>query len=246
MSSAPRIEGGQLFSLDRWGERDQAVLCVRPLDGAVAPEPEVVIDPATLLGDATAAIDWFHPSRDGRLVAYGTSASGDERSTLRIIDTATGEHLTDEIPHTRAASVAWTPSGDSFAYTRYSTGGNYDRHVFWHKVGTDWSDDDALFDDLPDPTAWPDVTLARDGAYALVHVGLGWSRVDIHIIDLSARERRTIIEGVDAITHLTFDERRARLVGTTTRDAGRGRVIALPLDSLEWETLVPEGDAVIR
>jgi prolyl oligopeptidase len=246
-SGAPRIESGRLFSLDRWGDHDQAVLCVRPLDGASAPAATVVIDPATLVDDETTAIDWFHPSRDGRLVAYGMSASGDERSTLRIVDTLTGEHLSDEIPHTRAASVGWLPDASGFAYTRYATGGDYDRHVFWHRLGEPWSEDDVLFDALPDPTAWPDVSVSRDGRIAVVHVEFGWSRVDVHVIDLATRERRTVIEGVDAVTWLATDERRNRLVGSTTLDADRGRVIAVDLDGdlTQWDTLVPESERVI-
>ena len=70
-SSAPVIEGGRLFSLDRWGHHDRAVLCARPLDGAGPHEPTVLLDPMTVVLDETAAIDWFHPSRDGTLVAYG-------------------------------------------------------------------------------------------------------------------------------------------------------------------------------
>ena len=246
-STSPRIEAGRLFSLDRWGHHDQAVLCVRPFDGDGPQEPTVVLDPTEVVADETAALDWFHPSRDGMLVAYGVSSSGDERSTLRVLDVASGANLVDEIPHTRAASVGWFPDGSGFAYTRYATGGDYDRHVFVHRLGTAWRDDEVLFDALPDQTAWPDVTVSRDGRYALVHVELGWSRTDVHLVDLATRARRTIIEGVDVVTWLGFDERRDRLVGHTTLAADRGRVVALALDDLDtWDTLVAESDAVIE
>ncbi|MGH9186527.1 MAG: prolyl oligopeptidase family serine peptidase, partial [Acidimicrobiales bacterium] len=93
-AGAPRVGGPWVFSLDRWGDHDQAVLAVRPLDtddpAALPDEPRVLVDPHARTGDATAAIDWFHPSPDGRLVAYGMSVGGDERSTLRLIDVATG------------------------------------------------------------------------------------------------------------------------------------------------------------
>jgi prolyl oligopeptidase len=245
-SGAPRIEGGQVFSLDRWGDREQAVLCVRPLHADDAPEPTVVLDPAALLGDDTAALDWFHPSRDGRLVAYGTSASGDERSTLRVLDVSTGEQLSDEIPHTRAASVGWWPDGLGFHYTRYATGGDYDRYVFAHRLGTDWHDDEVVFADLPDRTAWPDVSVSRDGRWALVHVELGWSRNDVHLLDLQTGARTTLIEGQEAVTWLGFDEPRDRLVGHTNLDAPRGRVIEAPLGDGPWTTLIPESDAVVE
>jgi prolyl oligopeptidase len=250
-SSSPVIEGDRLFSLDRWGHHDRAVLCLRPLDGDGPEEPVVVLDPMNAVFDETAAIDWFYPSRDGSLVAYGVSSSGDERSTLRIYDLVTGQHLEDEIPNTRAASVGWLPDGSGFAYTRYATGGDYDRHVFWHRLGTPWTDDTVLFDDLPDETAWPEVAVSRNGRYALIHVELGWSRTDVHLVDIATNQRRTLIEGIEVVTWLTVDDRRNRLVGHTTLDAARGRVIAVPLDAPslaadQWQTLVPESDAVIE
>jgi prolyl oligopeptidase len=246
-SVAPSIAGQLVFSLDRWAEREQAVLCVRPLRSDGPATPKVVLDPAALLDDDTAALDWYHPSRDGSLVAYGVSASGDERSTLRIIDVASGEHVGDEIPHTRAASVAWWPDGRGFHYTRYATGGDYDRYVFTHRIGDDWRDDTVLFDAVPDPTAWPDVTASRDGRYALIHVGLGWSRTDVHLVDLSTRDRTTIVEGREVVTWLGFDLRRERLVGHTNDGAPRGRVISAPITApTAWTTLVAESDAVVE
>ena len=100
---APRLASDRLFALERGGDREQAVLTVRSaLDPAVA--ARTLVDPVAGGGDTTAAIDWYHPSHDGRLLAYGTSEAGDERSTLRVLDVDTGEHLGDVIPHCRAAS----------------------------------------------------------------------------------------------------------------------------------------------
>jgi prolyl oligopeptidase len=248
VAGAPRIEDDLVWSLDRWAGHDQAVLCTRPLVGPAAPEPTIVIDPVVMTGDDTTAIDWYHPSRDGRLVAYGTSAGGDERSTLRVLDVTTGEHLPESIPHTRAASVGWLPDGSAFAYTRYTGGGDYDRHVYWHRIGAAWESDVVLFDALPDQTAWPEVTVSRDSQWALIHVELGWTRTDVHLVDLESRTLTTVIEGVDAVTWLGFDEARHRLIGHTTLAADRGRVVAVDLagDPTSLLTLVPEGDGVIE
>ena len=76
------VAGDRVFSLERWGDHDQAVLVVRP---ATAPGvARTLVDPHVLTGDPTAALDWYHPSPDGRLVAYGISTGGDERSTLHV------------------------------------------------------------------------------------------------------------------------------------------------------------------
>ena len=88
-SVACAVAGERVFSLERWGSHDQSVLVVR---SAVEPGPSrTIVDPHLQTGDATAAIDWYRPSPDGRLVAYGVSTGGDERSTLRILDVDTGD-----------------------------------------------------------------------------------------------------------------------------------------------------------
>jgi prolyl oligopeptidase len=227
---------------------------VRDVHGDRVPAGRTLVDPHDLSGDATAALDWYSPSVDGRLVAFGTSTGGDERSTLGIVDVATGEHLADTIPHTRAASVAWAPDGTAFAYTRYpdpaavgDDEANYHRTVWWHVLGDDPGHDELVFGDLPDKTAWPSVELSRDGRWLVVEVSLGWTRVDVHLIDRTTGERTTVIEGVEAVSSFTVVD--DRLVGTTTLDAPRGRVVTTDLAAPtpeRWRTVVPESDDVIE
>jgi prolyl oligopeptidase len=248
-SSAPHVAGHRVFSLDRWGDLDQAVLVVRSAKDAAAArtaEPRILVDPHARTGDATAALDWYHPSRDGRLVAYGISTDGNERSTLYILDVETGRDLPDRIPDTRAASVAWLPDNSGFAYTRYPAGDEYHRHVRWHRLGDDAADDAVLFDDLPDPTAWPEVSSSIDGAWLLIHVALGWTRVDLHLVERATGTRTTVIEGDESVNAFTVVD--GRLVGHTTHGADRGRVVAAPLVTPQpdhWTTLVAESDEVI-
>jgi len=118
IAGAPRLAGDRVFALERGGPRDQAVLTVRPFDDPGAPSL-TLLDPSGGAADAAVAIDWYSPSPDGRLVAYGTSEGGDERSTLRVLEVDGGGHRPDVIDRCRAASVAWLPDGSAFAYTRY-------------------------------------------------------------------------------------------------------------------------------
>jgi prolyl oligopeptidase len=251
-SIAPSVAGTRVFTLERWGGHDQAVLVVRP--ATTHGRARTLVDPALLTGDATAAIDWYHPSRDGGLVVYGLSTGGDERSTLAVLDVDTGRHLEDRIAHTRAASVAWEPSGTGFFYTRYPEPGDgppgaeeYGRHVRFHRLGTDPVEDPVVWDDLPDPTAWATVDLSADGRWLLVHLSVGWSRTDVHLVDRVSGARTVLIQGVDAQSALQVVG--DQLVGVTTLDADRGRVVAAPLPTAwhdKWSTVVPESDAVIE
>jgi prolyl oligopeptidase len=251
-SVAPSVAGTRVFTLERWGRHDQAVLVVRP--ATAHGRARTLVDPALLTGDPTAAIDWYHPSRDGDLVAYGLSTGGDERSTLAVLDVGTGRHLDDRIEHTRAASVAWEPHGTGFFYTRYPEPGDgppgseeYGRHVRFHRLGTDPVDDPVVWDDLPDPTAWATVDLSADGRWLLVHLSVGWSRTDVHLVDRASGARTVLIQGVDAQSALQVVD--DQILGVTTLDADRGRVIAAPLSTAwhdKWCTVIPESDAVLE
>jgi prolyl oligopeptidase len=251
-AGAPSIRGHRLFSLDRWGDHEQTVLVVRSLDRGA--EPRTLLDPHRVTGDATASLDWYAPSLDGRLVAFGTSAGGDERSTLGVLDVSTGERLADTIPFTRAASVAWAPDGRAFAYTRYpdpaavgDDEANYHRTVWWHTLGDDPGHDELVWGDLPDKAAWPSVELSRDGRWLVIEVALGWTRVDVHLVDRTTGRRATVIEDVEALSSFTVVG--DGLVGHTTLDAPRGRVVGAPLASPtpeHWRTVVPESDDVIQ
>lgn len=248
------LAGDLLFTLERGGGRDQAVLVAAPAFGDGAGEGRLLVDPATLRNEATAAIDWFHPSPDGSLVAVGTSTGGDELSTMRIVDVETGGLRADVIPHTRAAAVAWRADASGFAYTRYPDPATvaegeagYHRCVFDHDLGRDPDTDPVLWDDLPDPAAWPDVRASEDGRWLLVHVSVGWDRTDVHLCDRSNGTWCTIIEGRAALTDLCVVG--DHLVGTTTLDAPTGRVVTAPLDDpgpRAWRDLVPPSAAVIE
>lgn len=246
------VAGATVISLDRWGPHDQAVVMAR---SALAPgKGRVLVDPALVADDPTAAIDWFHLSPDGRLLAYGLSTGGDELSTLRVVDVETGRHLPDEIPHTRSASVAWLPDASAFAYTRYPAPGEvpddelgYWRKVYWHRLGDPWKRDRLAWGELPDRAAWANVELSPDGRWLLVHLSIGWQRVDVHLVDRKSGSHTVLIEGVDAVSNFTVVG--DRVVGLTTLDADRGRIVAAPVGSAwhqNWQTVVPESDDVIE
>ncbi len=150
--------------------------------------------------------------------------------------------------------MAWAPDGTGFAYTRYPLSGevhdddlDYWRKVFWHHLGDSPDHDEVVWDDLPDKTAWPNVSLSRDGRWLLVHVSLGWSRVDVHLIDRRTGARTDMIEGIEAVS--SFEVVGDQLIGVTTLDADRGRVVSTPIVAAwhdNWCTIVPESDAVLE
>ena len=128
------------FHVRREGAQEQATLYVR--DGADGAETACSSIRLLCRPMARPRIDWWVPSADGALVAWGVSEAGSEESTLRIRDVATGQDLPDRIPQTRHASVAWLPDGQTLFYTRYPAPGEvppgdekYFCRVYLHRLG---------------------------------------------------------------------------------------------------------------
>src|SRR6185437_12199546 len=111
----PQVAGPYFFYIRREGTQNQPVLLVREgLHG----KDRTLVDANQMSADGTVALDWWFPSDDGKYVAYGTSASGSENSTLHVIETATGKLLPDTIPQARIAQVAWKKDNSGFYYGR--------------------------------------------------------------------------------------------------------------------------------
>ena len=112
------------FFTRRTGKQNQPVLYLREGSAAAGSADRVLVDVNQLSVDGTRALDWWFPSEDGRYLAYGVSSNGDEESTLKVREVATGEDLPDVISRTRFCSVAWLPDGKGFYYTRYPLAGH--------------------------------------------------------------------------------------------------------------------------
>jgi len=132
----PKARAGRLAISTRGVKASRTSRCCTCDRGS--PEPSrILLDVNTLAADGTQALDWWYPSEDGRLLAYGVSVGGDEKSTLRVRGRGHGQDRPDLIPWTRACSLAWLPSGRGFYYTRYPAPGSvpagqeeYQRRVF--------------------------------------------------------------------------------------------------------------------
>ncbi|MDQ1612548.1 MAG: prolyl oligopeptidase [Pyrinomonadaceae bacterium] len=249
--SAPTPRRGRYFFTRREGQQNQPVLYVR--EGAQGKD-RVLLDPNTLSPDGTIALDWWYESHDGKRLAYGLSESGNEQSTLYVLDVDTGRNLKDKIPFTRAASLAWLPAGDGFYYTRFPAPGtvpkgeeNYHRRVFLHQLGDDPARDAELFRREERPTEWPSVGLSRDGRWLTVSVSRGPGKNDLYLRDLRDETSGFVplAEGKDA--SYTARVVNGRLYILTTEDAAKGRIFeaaaANPKRSA-WRELIPESQDV--
>ncbi len=248
----PQMGGKYYFHTRREGNQNQPVLYVREgLNG----EDRVLLDVNKLAADGTTALDWWYASEDGKYVAYGTSPSGSEISTLRVIETATGKLLPDSIERTRAASLAWKHDDSGFFYTRYPKKGDvpegqevYHRHVFYHALGADPAHDPLIFGEGRDPEWWPNVNLSEDGRWLLIDEEHGWTQTELFLQDLTSKNPPVeITTGKNFLYGADFFQ--GKLYITTNEDAPHYRVFVAEADNPRrdnWKEIIPQTDAVLQ
>jgi len=248
----PRIAGKYYFYTRREGMQNQPVLYVREgVDG----KDRALVDANQLSADGTVALDWFDPSEHGKYLAYGTSSSGSEMSTLHIVETKTGNPLPDTIERTWAASIAWSLDSSGFYYTRYPNKGDvpegqemYNRHVFYHLLGTDPTTDPPIFGEGRDPEDWPSVNLDNDGRLLLITVSQGWTKTELFLMDLKKGTPPTrITTGKNFLYSATVYNGRVYIV--TNEDAPRFRLFMAEAGNYEhddWKEIIPQTDAVLK
>jgi prolyl oligopeptidase len=248
----PQIAGKYYFYTKREGMQNQPILYVREgLDG----KDRVLVDANQLAADGTIALDWHEPSENGKYLAYGTSPSGSEMSTLHIVETKTGTLLPDTIERTRACSIAWKHDNSGFYYTRYPKPGDvpagqemYNRHVFYHELGTDPADDPLIFGEGRDPEDWPSVELSNDARWLLITVSEGWTKSEVYSMDLKAGTPPTSVTTGKNFLYggSIYND---KLYITTNEDAPRYRVFitdAGDYDREHWREIIPQTDAVLQ
>ncbi|MFH1748997.1 MAG: prolyl oligopeptidase family serine peptidase [Planctomycetota bacterium] len=242
----------RFFVMKRAGLENHARIQVR--EGDYRAEPHVVLDPNTFSTDGTVALDWWYPAPDGRLIAYGKSSHGSEKSMLYVRDVDSGKDLADVIPHTQYCAVAWNAAGTGFYYNRCPDPAtvpageeNFHMRVYFHQIGTEYTSDRYVwgegrpYDEEPKPYA------SSDGKYMLLNFYRDPSENDLYFGPMDSTAPLTpVADGLHCIT--TGDVVDGRLFVRTNYQAPRYRICVTPVDQPgpeHWRDLIPEQAGVI-
>lgn len=174
---------------------------------------------------------------------------------ISSIETASGKLLSDSIPRARAASIAWKLDNSGFFYTRYPKKGEvpegqdvYNRHVFYHALGSDPTKDPLVFGGGRDPEDWPNVELSNDGRWLLISVEQGWTKSELYLKDLQSDAAPVrITEGKNFL--YGGDIYNGKLFITTNEDAPRYRMFTVEASApsrANWKEIIPQTDAVLQ
>ena len=257
---APFRKAGRYFFFKNDGLQNQSVLYQQ---ASLAATPEALLDPNLLSADGTVAVSTVAVSEDGRLLAYGTSASGSDWEEFRVRDVATARDLPDHLKWVKFSGASWTKDGAGFFYSRYPepadkalTDVNRFQRLYYHRLGADQAQDVLVYE-RPDQPDWGmNAEVTNDGRYAVLQVWLGTDRRNrVYYLDLrDAKHPRVTGDVVRLLDE--FDASYA-FVGNdgplfyflTDLDAPRKRVIAIDTrhpERARWREVLPQGPDVLE
>ncbi|XP_024947163.1 prolyl endopeptidase isoform X3 [Cephus cinctus] len=254
--SCPEKKGDKYYFYKNTGLQNQSVLYVQDtLDS----EPRVFLDPNTLSDDGTVAITSSKFSEDGSLFAYGFSCSGSDWSTIRFMNTKTGEHYPESLEKVKYSPLTWTHDNKGVFYAHYpeqkgktdgsETQGSQNQKLCYHRVGTPQSDDILVVEfpeeplwmigaEVTDCGNWLIVTPVKDCRDNLVY----FSRLGP---DCKIEGKLPLVQVVDKLEadyeYVTNDGSKA--IFRTNKNAPNFKLISIDLDDYAeefWIDLLPE------
>ena len=254
-AGVPWQRGESWFQFRNSGLQNQAVLYVMA-------EPDhpgrILVDPNQLSTDGTVALTGAEVSRDGRLLAYATSAAGSDWLTWRVRDVTSGDDLADVLEWSKFCTASWLRDGTGFTYSALeppAVGEEYlaesrTPRVMLHLLGSPQDQDRLLFS-AADQVEWlPHGVVTEDGRFVVIQISSGTSRENrIEVLDLKQPDfvpRPLVGDFASAVEVVTNVGGRFYLL--TDHQAQRQRLVAVDLDRPErsrWHEVIPETEATL-
>ena len=219
-------------------------------------EGRLLIDPNTWSPDNATALADTAPSKSGDYLAYAIQDGGSDWRTIKVLDVATGEEMSDEIRWAKFTGISWL-GDEGFFYSRFPETEegqdfqslNYNQTVYFHRLGTPQSQDQLVYETPQFKEQGHGLGVTDDGRWAFISSSTGTdNRNELRVIDLENRadgswQTRDIVTG--------FENEWSPIASTgdtvyfmTNKDAPRYRIVRADLTqpTLKWEEVVPQGD----
>ena len=250
----PEKAGGYYFFTKNDGLQNQSVLYARKgLKGA----DRVLIDPNSWAKDGATALDSWVPSKNGTLLAYSIQDGGSDWRTLRVLDSATGKVLPDEIKWAKFTNISWV-GNDGFLYSRFAEPKegaafqqlNYNQTVYYHKIGTPQSEDKAVYATPDKPEYGHSAQVTHDGKWAVITTSSGTDeKYELHVMPLG---KKPTWKAQPLVMGLEYDWGLIEGMGnilwfTTNKDAPKLKVVTVDLgvNAPVFADVIPEREETL-
>lgn len=250
--SPPFKEGPYFIYFKNSGMQNQDVLYIKELGGT----EKVLLDPNLFTKDGTTSIGGISFSKDHKYMAYTTSAGGSDWNEIHIIMLPSGQKLKEVISWVKFSSIAWWKDG--FFYSRYDKPNegllskvNENQKVYYHKLGTDPSNDVLIFQNPEFPKRTFGVSVTPDNQVLVISEAQSTSGNSLYYAKLENTfppKIEKLIEGFD-YDYDVYDHKQGSLLIHTNDQAPNYRLIWVNLQQPQrdyWKNFIPEQKFVLQ
>ena len=249
----PFKKAGKYYFFRNDGLQNQSVLYVK--DALDAPA-EVLLDPNTLSADGTVALKGYNFSKDGRYLAYTISRSGSDWSEIYVMDLQTRRPTSDHIVWVKFSSASWY--GNGFFYSTYPTpeagkelsAVNENHMIYYHRLGDPQSRDQLVYQDKRYPKRFYSGFTDEQERFLFISEDGSNLGNRLFLRDLHKK-------GADYVEIASDDSKSYDVVEVSGDEFFVVTNNGAPLYKLmkgsaakphfsQWETVIPESDAVIE
>lgn len=254
---APFRVGDYYFFSKNDGLQNQSVIYYQQgLDG----EPKVFIDPNALSEEGTTSIGLLGASKDNKYMAYSRSDAGSDWRKIYVREIASNTDLEDELEWVKFGGAGWFEDG--FFYSRYPapapgeelSGNNQMHSVYYHRLGTDQSEDQLVYEDADNPSYYHYGGTTEDEDYFFMYAAPGTDGFSTHYLKLTpgqvpnGDQIKTLFSGTENKSSIVYVEDDQFWV-LTDIDAPNYRLIKLDPNQPEpenWTEVLPETENLLQ
>lgn len=247
----PFKRGGKYYYFKNDGLQNQSVLYMQETLDAPS---RIVLDPNTFSPDGTVSLGSISFNKDGSKLAYSISEGGSDWQTIQVKDLVTGVVLSDKVEWVKFSGISW--AGDGFYYSRFPrpaagdrlSGQNSFHKLYYHRIGTDQSDDRLVIEDPDHPQRNFYAMTTEDERYLCISASESTSGNALYVEDLVSGGTRTILEPSFSSDLQVIDNVGADLYILTNQDAPNWKLIKVEMDrpgKENWKTILAENKSVL-
>jgi len=250
--SSPFRAGDYYFFYKNDGLQNQPVIYYQKgLDGKAME----FIDPNKLSEDGTISVSLAGFSEDNRYVAYTISKGGSDWQELRVMKISSRRELPDVLKWVKFSGASWYKNG--FFYSRYPApeageelkGNNQFHSIYYHRIGTEQSQDLLVFEDKTQPNMYHFGGLTEDKKYHIVYAAPGTDGYATYYRDMEEwGDYQLLLEGYKNKSDVVFHKDGKFLVKTDI-DAPNYRLVEIDLKNpakANWRDIIPEGEDLLQ
>ncbi len=217
----------------------------------------IFLDPNKFSEEGTTSLSEFSVSRNGKWAVYGTSEGGSDWNEYKVVEIPSSKETGDHLKWIKFSTAAW--KDDGFFYGRFPeptegnelSSANEFKQIFYHKLGTQQSDDKLIFEDKARPKISIYAGTSEDERFLLLYLSEGATRDNaLYVKDLTVENSRI----VKVIDHFRFnydvvDNIGGKLLVITNDGAPRKRVVLIDVANSsrdQWQEVIPEKKEVLE